>query len=186
MNTFRPELWHDFFLMVGGGAAALTGLIVVAMSLRLDLIVRDLALRHRSRIILTGLAAVFMRSALVLMGGQNGVAVGAELAGVCLVVAVAVAASLAQVLTVDQQAPQLSMSRTLSNIALYLVEATGGVLLMIGVGIGIYLAAVAMVANFFFMIGGCWLLLVGVAEHEVASESGDRAGSAPAVGADQI
>jgi hypothetical protein len=171
MNTFRPEQWHDFYLMVGGGAAALTGLVVVAMSLRLDLIVQDLALRHRARIVLIGLAAVFMRSALVLMGGQNGLAVGAELAGVCLIVTAAVVASLAQVLALDQPAPQLSRSRTLGNIGLYLAEITGGVLLMLGVGIGIYLAAMAMVANFYFMIAGCWLLLVGVSQDEVASES---------------
>jgi hypothetical protein len=179
MNTFRPEQWHDFFLMVGGGAAALTGLVVVAMSLRLDVIVRDLALRHRSRIILTGFAAVFMRSALVLMGGQNGVAVGAELAGVCLLVTAAVAASFVQVLTSNQPVRQLSRPRTLGNIACYLVEITGGVLLMLGFGIGIYLAAMAMVANFFFMIGGSWLLLVGVSEDEtdledVAGAAGER------------
>src|SRR6266700_3406624 len=28
--------WHDFFLMVGGGAAALTGLVFFAISLHLD------------------------------------------------------------------------------------------------------------------------------------------------------
>jgi hypothetical protein len=174
MNTFQPEQWHDFFIMVGGGAAALTGLVVVAMSLRLDLIVRNVALRHRSRIILTGLSAVFMRSALVLMGGQNALTVGAELAGVCLVVATAVTVSLLQVLTSGQPAPHLSRSRTLGNIALYLVEATGGVLLMLGAGIGIYLAAIAMVANFYFMIAGSWLLLVGVADTEASDEVGTR------------
>jgi hypothetical protein len=29
-DIYRPELWHDFFLMVGGGAAALTGLVFVS------------------------------------------------------------------------------------------------------------------------------------------------------------
>jgi hypothetical protein len=28
------DKWHDFFIMVGGGAAALTGLVFVAMSLK--------------------------------------------------------------------------------------------------------------------------------------------------------
>src|SRR5262249_43724142 len=78
VEPYSPERWHDFFLMVGGGAAALTGLVVVAMSLHLDVIVGDPALRHRGRSILTGLAGVFMRCALVLMGGQNGQAVAVE------------------------------------------------------------------------------------------------------------
>jgi hypothetical protein len=29
------ELWYDFFLMVGGGSAALAGLVFVAMSINL-------------------------------------------------------------------------------------------------------------------------------------------------------
>src|SRR6184192_3357402 len=34
--TFDAASWHDYFLMVGGGAAALTGLVFVAMSLHLE------------------------------------------------------------------------------------------------------------------------------------------------------
>jgi hypothetical protein len=29
--SYSPAEWHDFFVMVGGGAAALTGLTVVAI-----------------------------------------------------------------------------------------------------------------------------------------------------------
>src|SRR2546423_4584125 len=63
--------WHDFFLMVGGGAAALTGLVFVAMSLHLDQIALNAAHRHRARTVLTGLTAVFIRCALILMAGQS-------------------------------------------------------------------------------------------------------------------
>lgn len=30
---YDPAIWRDFFVMVGGGAAALTGLVFVAMTL---------------------------------------------------------------------------------------------------------------------------------------------------------
>jgi hypothetical protein len=33
---YNAAAWHDYFMMVGGGAAALTGLVFVAMSLHLD------------------------------------------------------------------------------------------------------------------------------------------------------
>src|SRR2546423_7449113 len=69
--TFDAASWHDYFLMVGGGAAALTGLVFVAMSLHLDQIALNVAHRHRARTVLTGLTAVFIRCALVLMAGQN-------------------------------------------------------------------------------------------------------------------
>src|SRR2546430_9958305 len=77
--TFDAAGWHDYFLMVGGGAAALTGLVFVAMSLHLDQIALNVAHRHRARTVLTGLTAVFIRCALVLMAGQSAQAVSLEL-----------------------------------------------------------------------------------------------------------
>jgi hypothetical protein len=34
LDVFRPDQWHDFFITVGGGAAALTGLVFVAIAER--------------------------------------------------------------------------------------------------------------------------------------------------------
>ena len=58
---YDPSIWRDYFVMVGGGAAALTGLVFVAMTLHLDDIVNHPVHRHRARTILTGLTAVFLR-----------------------------------------------------------------------------------------------------------------------------
>jgi hypothetical protein len=169
VDPYRPDQWHDFFLMVGGGAAALTGLVVVAMSLHLDVIAADQVLRHRARSILTGLAAVFMRCALVLMGGQSGRAVGAELLLVCAVVTAAGIASYWQVARSGRPVPPSSRYRTLGSIACYSAEMLGAAILISGSIAGLYLAATSMVANFFFMISGSWLLLVGVSHDEAAT-----------------
>src|SRR5216683_3920590 len=40
--------WHDYFVMVGGGSAALTGLIFVAMTLHLNEITTNPVHRHRA------------------------------------------------------------------------------------------------------------------------------------------
>jgi hypothetical protein len=48
----------------------------------------------------------------------------------------------------------------------------GAALLIAGDIAGLYLAAVAIVANFFFMISGSWLLLVGVSTDEAMSGPG--------------
>src|SRR4051812_48979977 len=86
--TYQLEQWHDFFVTVGGGAAALTGLAVVAMSIHVRTITMDPILRHRARMTLAALAGVFMRCSLALMGGQGERAVALELLAVCLVLTV--------------------------------------------------------------------------------------------------
>ena len=170
MDAYHPEQWHDFFLMVGGGAAALTGLVVVAMSLHLDVIASDAILRHRARSILTGLAAVFMRCGLALMGGQNGRAVGAELFVVCAITAVAGVASFWQVSQIAEVVPLGSKLRTVGSIACYLTEMVGAAILFSGKSAGLYVVGVAMITNFFFFIFGSWTLLVGVGRGEARAE----------------
>lgn len=64
--------------MVGGAAAALTGLVFVALSLNLDVVVRDATHRYRAIGTMTNFAGIFVLCALALMGGQNHVAVGTE------------------------------------------------------------------------------------------------------------
>src|SRR5205807_9673242 len=77
-DAYRPEQWHDFFVMVGGAAAVLTGLVFVALSLDLRTIVSDATHRNRAIATLTNLAAIFVVCALVLMGDQDHIAVGVE------------------------------------------------------------------------------------------------------------
>ena len=60
-TTFPASQWHDYFMTVGAGAAALTGLVFVAMTLHLDEIITNPVHRHRARTILAGLTAVFIR-----------------------------------------------------------------------------------------------------------------------------
>lgn len=35
-NAYNPETWHDFFVMLGGSVAALTGLLFVATSIHIN------------------------------------------------------------------------------------------------------------------------------------------------------
>jgi hypothetical protein len=47
LDVYRPGQWHDFLVMVGGGAAALTGLVFVALSLNLNVVTQDATHRYR-------------------------------------------------------------------------------------------------------------------------------------------
>ena len=75
-DSFRPEQWSNFFLLVGTGAVTLTGLVFVAMSLNLGEIASDATHRNRAINTLTGLALVFL-SWRWSMGGQGYKAIGA-------------------------------------------------------------------------------------------------------------
>src|ERR1700737_1723255 len=104
---YDPAAWHDYFMVGGGGAAALTGLVFVAMSLHLDQIALNAAHRHRARTVLTGLTAVFIRCALVLMAKQSGQAVAVELIGVLLAVEFVLYWSIRQALRATASDPAL-------------------------------------------------------------------------------
>jgi hypothetical protein len=151
--------------MVGAGAATLTGLVFVAMTLHLDEIVRNPVHRHRARTILAGLTAVFIRCALVLMGGQDAHAVATELIAVLVVVEFILYSSIRQA---ARSADRSVLLRSIGSFACLLLEQAGAVVLFFGLSWGLYVVGLGMMSSFIFMVTGAWLLLVGVGTQEVA------------------
>lgn len=158
-DVYRPELWTDFFLLVGTGAVTLTGLVFVAMSLNLKTIAIDATHRYRAIGTLAGLALVFMRCALVLMGGQGYKAVGVELLTVSTLGAIVYINGYMQA---NKTGNKASLLRTTTGTCVYLAEIIGASILISGSIPGLYIAAIAIVANTCYMITGAWLLVVGV------------------------
>lgn len=156
---YDQAAWRDYFVMVGGGAAALTGLVFVAMTLHLDEIVHHPVHRHRARTILTGLTAVFLRCGLVLMGSQSRQAVAIELIAVLIVVEVILYRSIRDAFAA---ADSWVLARGLGSFACLLTEQAGAVLLFFGAAWGLYVVGLGMISSFVFMVSGAWLLLVGV------------------------
>ncbi|TMC29192.1 MAG: hypothetical protein E6J32_07940 [Chloroflexi bacterium] len=169
--TFDPAAWHDYFIVVGGGAAALTGLVFVAMSLHLDQIALNVAHRHRARTVLTGLTAVFIRCALVLMAGQSAQAVAIELIGVLLGVEAILYLSIRQALRSSEIPDPALLWRTIGSFACLLLEQAGAVVLFTGDARGLYAVGVGMMASFVFMVSGAWLLIVGVRREDASAEA---------------
>jgi hypothetical protein len=165
MTGYQAGLWHDYFMMVGGGAAALTGLVFVAMTLHLDEIASNPVHRHRARTILTGLTAVFIRCALVLMGGQDAHAVAVELIGVLVVVEFILYGSIRQA---ARSADRSVLLRAIGSFACLVLEQAGALILFFGGAWGLYVIGLGMMSSFVFMVTGAWLLLVGVGAQEAA------------------
>ncbi|MGP8207062.1 MAG: hypothetical protein ACLQVK_13605 [Acidimicrobiales bacterium] len=157
-DIFRPGQWDNFFLLVGTGAVTLTGLVFVAMSLNLKLIAIDATHRNRAINTLTGLALVFMRCALVLMGAQNHQSIGAELFAVSGISAAIFGTGYAKAIRMSSG---LRLSRIVGGSLVHLVEMTGAALFFSGYLPGLYIAAVAVVTNTCYMITAAWLLVIG-------------------------
>jgi hypothetical protein len=157
-DIFIPGQWNNFFLLVGTGAVTLTGLVFVAMSLNLKVIASDATHRYRAINTLSGLALVFMRCALVLMGAQNHQSIGAEL---FVVSAVSAAIFVRGYAIAIRMGSGLKLSRIVGGSVLHLAEQFGAALLFFGYLPGLYIAALAIVANTCYMISAAWLLVIG-------------------------
>src|SRR2546423_13460577 len=158
--------WHDFFLMVGGGAAALTGLVFVAMSVHLDQIALHAAPRHRARTVLTGLTAVFIRCALVLMAGQSPQMVALDVIIVLIGVEIVLYRSIRQALRETQVPDPALVWRTIGSFACLVLEQIGAIGLFTGEPRGRFVVGIGMLASFFFLWSGACLRIIGVRRGE--------------------
>jgi hypothetical protein len=163
-DIYQPAEWHDFFLVTGGGAAALAGLVFVAMSINLDVVAQDATHRLRAINMLTGFTGAFIICALALMGGQSHQAVGAEWFVVATVVAVIYVRNYVQAAKGGGSKAELRPARLAGSATCFVAEMVGTLVLIFGHVAGLYVAAVGLIILFAFMISGAWLLLVAVHE----------------------
>ena len=166
---FRPGQWTDFFLLVGTGAVTLTGLVFVAMSLNLKVVAVDATHRYRAINTLTGLALVFMRCALVLMGAQDHRSIGAEL---FVVAGISGAIFVKGYTKALRMSDGLRVSRIVGGTLIHLAEMIGAaVFFFLGYLPGLYIAAVAILTNTCYMITAAWLLVIGVVDQKPSPSS---------------
>jgi modulator of FtsH protease len=162
VELFHPGQWHDFFVMIGGGSAALTGLVFVAMSLNPNVITQDPTHLYRAIGTLAGLSAVFVTCALALMGGQGHISIGIEWLVISVVAAGIFTRGYVQAIRRGGSSVGLGLTRRVVGAVLYAVEIIGAVLFLAGTIVGLYMVAISAVLLLVYMITGAWLLIVGV------------------------
>ncbi len=152
--VYDPNQWRDFFTIVGGASAALTGLVFVAMSLNVRTVTQDPTHRYRAIGTLTAFVAVFMISAFGLMGNQTHVGLGAA----WLIIAAGAGAiyvnGYLQALKQGGSVWSLYRERLVVGTADYLAQMTGAFLFLLGDRVGLYVAAIAMIVYFPYAISG--------------------------------
>ncbi|HLW00298.1 MAG TPA: hypothetical protein VKT82_16650 [Ktedonobacterales bacterium] len=161
---FMPEQWSNFFVMVGSGAAALAGLIFVAMSINHEIIIRNTTHKNRAINMLTGFTAVFMASGFALIGNQDLGVLGFEWLVLWLIATVLFIRGYVKALRSGMSSIGLNPSRLAGGTMCYLAEVIGAMFLMLGYSVGLNIAAIAIIILFAFLISGAWLLMIGIYE----------------------
>jgi hypothetical protein len=59
----------------------------------------------------------------------------------------------------------LNAPRLAGGTICYVAEVVGAIFLILGNSDGLYIAAIAMIVLFGFLISGAWLLMIGIYEH---------------------
>lgn len=157
--------WHDFFVMVGGGAAALAGLVFVALSINLGTIVQDPTHKNRAIGTLTGFTAVFMICGFALIGGQPLQWFGVE----WFVLSFAALYIYLRGVFRAKRGSWFGVTnvRVFVGVAGFLAQLAGSLMLALGYSVGLYVASIAMVLAFSSLVSGAWLLVVGAHEGQI-------------------
>src|ERR1700744_123984 len=158
------EQWHDFFVMVGSGAAALAGLIFVAMSINHEIIFRNTTHKNRAINMLTGFTAIFMASSMALIGNQYLGMLGFEWLVLWLIATVIFVRGYVIAIRSGMSSIGLNAPRLGGGTICYLAEVIGAIFLILGYRSGFYIAAIAIIVLSAFLISGAWLLMIGIFE----------------------
>ena len=148
--------------MVGGGAAALLGLIFVAMSINHVIIIQNTTHKNRAINMLTGFTAIFMASSLALIGNQSLQVLGFEWLVLWLIATVIFVRGYVIAIRSGMSSIGLKMPRLAGGTMCYIAEVISAIYLILGYSSGFCIAAVAIVVLFAFLISGAWLLMIGI------------------------
>lgn len=164
MTIYVAEEWKDFFVAAAGASAALAGLIIVAMSVNINQILKFRHLPPRAAAAIGTLILILVSSMAGLMH-QSATALGAELLlfGAC-----------AWVMQLKSHRQAFAVGKEFQRPAWEsLLEAgvgqvqtvpfvVAGALLLTGNGSGVYWLAGGVIAIFIFSTMNAWVLLVEI------------------------
>ena len=162
MIAYRPELWHDLFVAMAGAAAALTGLIFVAVSINLEQILKYRALPVRAVETLSILLGLLLLSVCILIPGQSLTALGLEM----LILGTVLAAVLLMRRLRVPRAPDEPLTWTLAPAVVILASTlpmiAAGISVLVGRGGGLSWLVPELIAGFVGAVFNAWILLVEI------------------------
>ena len=160
-EIYDPEQWTNFFILVGTGSATLAGLVFVAMTINLKGVMKDATHRYRAINMLNGFTSAFIISCLTFMGHQTYRVLGVEWLAVSLFATIINTNGYVQAFRLRGSLYALGPLRMVGGSACYLGQIVGFLLFAFGLKNGVFVSALAILVNFYFLISGSWLLIVG-------------------------
>ena len=158
------EQWNNFFIMVGGGAATLAGLIFVAISINPERIVQNTTHKNRAINMLSGFSAIFLACGLALLGDQNLLALGYEWLVLWTIATFIFVRGYVVALNSGMSSFGLNPARLAIGTLCYFAEVAAAIFLVLGHSAGLYIAALATISLFAVFISGAWPLVIGTYE----------------------
>ncbi len=113
---------------------------------------------------LNGFTNAFIVSSFALMGHQTHQTLGIEWLLVSLLAGAINTNGYIHGFSLTGSRYALSLFRVAGGSACYLGQIVGSAMFFVGFGWGIYVSATALILNFYFLISGSWLLIVGTLE----------------------
>ncbi|HEY7432782.1 MAG TPA: hypothetical protein VH641_18825 [Streptosporangiaceae bacterium] len=163
MHAYTPEAWHDLFVAVAGSAAALTGLIFVAVSINLRQILDNRVLPVRAAETLTILVGILLLSVFMLVPGQSNAVLGTEIAVLGAVILVLLLPSRLR-LPRQQDDPKIW---TIAPIGVILAGTVPMIIAGVSLGLegggGLYWLIAELILGITGVALSAWILLVEIA-----------------------
>jgi hypothetical protein len=162
MTSLQSAEWHDLYVAIAGAAAALAGLLFVAVSINLSRILEFKVLPTRAVETLSIMIGLLLLAVVMLIPGQNRTALGTEI----LVLGLGLTALLLPKRLLIRRNRDEPLSWTLTPLA---IVATGclpmvaaGLSVLAGGGGGLYWLVAEIVLGFIGSIMNAWILLVEI------------------------
>jgi hypothetical protein len=163
-SAYRIELWQNLYIMLGGSAAALAGLIFIAMSLHIEAIAKEEVFQARASANTFMIVTLVINASAILVP-QSNVALGIELLFTALLYVPFFVWRTLRVKRVTKSIPGRAFISTFFPI----IGVMGGASLIFQSGGGMYIVTVQSVAILAWSIFNAWsLMLAANAEEESA------------------
>lgn len=155
--------WTDFGVATAGAAAALAGLLFVAISINLERILEFSNLPHRAAQTVILFALPLLISLLLIVPGQPRAALGSELLVIGLAAGTFMLWTDARVPLSEQETKVTRLfARILPSVVANGCLAVAGATLLAGAGGGLYWVVPGVIAAFTFGLINAWVLLIEI------------------------
>jgi modulator of FtsH protease len=166
--AYDPAGWQNFYVMTGGAAAALTGLLFVAMSMHAKAIMAHTLLGGRAIGTLISLLTQLAIAGAILVPGQPVQAIGIEIEVAAVFWVAFLAATIfrarAHVGPSDKRSPLRVAVESIGGSIWIVLFLASGLSLIARVGGGFYVLAIVMLFMFGWNVYVSWVLITVVSD----------------------